>query len=79
MVTLEGTYTVLGEDEQRGFHVAMKQRGMKGGGKDIEAIVGSTDASPESALKAVRKLVEQDKDDIVIGPLSGSEGIALRE
>ena len=79
MATLEGTYTVLGEDGQRGFQLAMKQAGYKAGGKDLEVTVAPTDASPESALRAVRKLVEQDKVDIVIGPLSGSEGIALRD
>ena len=79
MATLEGTYTVLGEDGQRGFQVAMMQAGNKAGGKDLEVVVGATDASPESALRVVRKLVEQDKVDIVIGPLSGSEGIALRD
>ena len=79
MATLEGTYTVLGEDGLRGFEVALKEAGNKAGGKDIEFIIGATDASPESALRAVRKLVEQDKVDIIIGPLSGSEGIALRD
>ncbi len=79
MATLEGTYTVLGEDGLRGFEVALKERGNKAGGKDIEVIIGATDASPESALRAVKKLVEQDKVDFVIGPLSGSEGIALRD
>ena len=79
MATLEGTYTVLGEDGQRGFQMALNKHGNKAGGKDIEVIIGATDASPESALRAVRKLVEQDKVDFVIGPLSGSEGIALRD
>lgn len=79
MATLEGTYTVLGEDGQRGFQVALQEYKNKAGGKDLEVIVGATDASPESALRVARKLVEQDKVDIVIGPLSGSEGIALRD
>ncbi|MEM9472067.1 MAG: ABC transporter substrate-binding protein, partial [Pseudomonadota bacterium] len=79
MATLEGTYTVLGEDGQRGFEVAMKEANGKAGGREIEVIVGATDASPDSALRAARKLVEQDKVDIIIGPLSGSEGIALRD
>ncbi|MEM9030039.1 MAG: ABC transporter substrate-binding protein [Pseudomonadota bacterium] len=79
MATLEGTYTVLGQDGKRGFDVALEKFKNKAGGRDIEVIVGATDASPESALRAVRKLVEQDKVDIVIGPLSGSEGIALRD
>ena len=77
--TLEGTYTVLGEDGMRGFNVALKERGGMAGGKEIEVIVGSTDASPDSAIRAVRKLVEQDEVDLVISPLSGSEGIAIRD
>ncbi len=78
LATLEGTYTVLGEDGVRGFQVALKKFGNKAGGRDIEVIIGATDASPDSAVRAVRKLVEQDKVDIVIGPLSGSEGIAVK-
>ena len=77
--TLEGTYTVLGEDGMRGFNVALKERGGVVGGKEVEVIVGSTDASPDSAIRAVRKLVEQDEVDVVISPLSGSEGIAIRD
>ena len=79
MATLEGTYTVLGEDGVRGFQTALKQANNMAGGREIEVIIGSTDASPDSALRAARKLVEQDKVDIVIGPLSGSEGIAMRD
>ncbi len=79
LATLEGTYTVLGEDGVRGLKTALKQAGNKAGGRDIELIIASTDASPDSALRAARKIVEQDKVDIVIGPLSGSEGIAIRD
>jgi ABC-type branched-subunit amino acid transport system substrate-binding protein len=78
LATLEGTYTVLGEDGVRGFQVAMKQFGSMAGGRDVEVIIGATDASPDSALRAARKVVEQDRVDLVIGPLSGSEGIAIK-
>jgi ABC-type branched-subunit amino acid transport system substrate-binding protein len=79
LATLEGTYTVLGEDGLRGFELALRQAGHEAAGRKIEFIIGATDATPESALRAARKVVEQDKVDIVIGPLSGSEGIALRD
>ena len=79
LATLEGTYTVLGEDGVRGFQVAMNKFGGKAGGRDIEVVIGATDASPDSAIRAARKVVEQDKVDIVIGPLSGSEGIAIKD
>jgi ABC-type branched-subunit amino acid transport system substrate-binding protein len=77
--TLEGTYTVLGEDGMRGYELAVKAHHGKAAGKEIESIVGSTDASPDSAVRAAKKLVEQDKVDVLISPLSGSEGIAIRD
>ncbi|HWX86027.1 MAG TPA: ABC transporter substrate-binding protein, partial [Xanthobacteraceae bacterium] len=77
--TLEGTYTVLGEDGMRGYELAVKAHGGKAGGREIETIVGSTDASPDSAIRAAKKLVEQDKVDVLISPLSGAEGIAVRD
>ena len=79
LATLEGTYTVLGEDGVRGFQVALNKFGGKAGGREIEVVIGATDASPDSAIRAARKVVEQDRVDIVIGPLSGSEGIAIKD
>ena len=58
MTTLEGTYTVLGEEGQRGFQIALNDFENMAGGRPLEVIVAPTDASPETALRAVRKLVE---------------------
>ena len=77
--TLEGTYTVLGEDGMRGYELAVEAHGGKVAGREIATIVGSTDASPDSAIRAAKKLVEQDKVDMLISPLSGAEGIAMRD
>ena len=79
LATLEGTYTVLGEDGVRGLKTALAQAKNMGGGREIELVIGATDASPDSAVRAARKLVEQDGVELVIGPLSGSEGIAIRD
>ncbi|MEY8120472.1 MULTISPECIES: ABC transporter substrate-binding protein [unclassified Falsihalocynthiibacter] len=79
LATLEGTYTQLGEDGIRGITTALTAAGNMAGGRDVEVITISTDGSPDSALRAARKLVEQDGVDIILGPLSGSEGIALRD
>jgi branched-chain amino acid transport system substrate-binding protein len=76
--TLEGTYTVLGEDGIRGFQTALKKYGTTVGGKQLEFIIASTDATPDSAVRAARKLVEQDKVDLMLSPLSGDEGIAVK-
>ncbi len=79
LATLEGPFTVLGEEGIRGIEMALKEFDNTAGGHTIELLVGSTDASPDSAVRAVRKLVEQDGVSIVIGPLSGSEGIAVKD
>ncbi len=79
LATLEGAFTVLGQDGVRGADLAFKEAGYTAGGKKIEVIKGSSDASPDSAVKAARKLVEQDGVAILIGPLSGDEGLAVKD
>lgn len=79
LATLEGPFTVLGEDGVRGVEQAVA--GMDGmvAGDKIELIVQSTDTTPDSAIRGARKLIEQDGVQVIVGPLSGSEGIAIRD
>src|SRR6202167_4969686 len=79
LATLEGPFTVLGQDGVRGAELALKEAGYMAGGKKLEVIKGSSDASPDSAVKAARKLVEQDGVAILIGPCSGDEGLAVKD
>ncbi|MEX0921746.1 MAG: ABC transporter substrate-binding protein [Rhodovibrionaceae bacterium] len=79
LATLEGAFTVLGEDGMRGVELALEEHGYMAGGKKIQLITGSSDASPDSAVRAARKLVEQDGVQILVGPLSGSEGLAVKD
>ena len=60
LATLQGAFTVLGEDGMRGVKLALQQHNNMAGGKKIELVTGSSDASPDSAVNAARKLVEQD-------------------
>jgi len=79
LATLEGAFTVLGEDSMRGLKLALQEVNYTVAGKKVELITGSSDASPDSAIRAARKLVEQDKVQILIGPLSGDEGVAMKD
>ena len=78
LATLEGPFAAGGADGMRGAELAVMQRGGTVAGRKIEIIKASSNANPDVAVNAVRKLVEQDKVDIVVGPLSGSEGIAVK-
>ena len=79
LATLEGPFAAGGADGMRGAELALKQRGGSAGGRKVEIIKASSDAKPDVAVNATRKLVEQDKVDIMVGPLSGSEGIAVKD
>ena len=79
LATLEGPFTVLGQDGIRGVELALKERNYTVAGMKVELVKGSSNGSPDSAVSAARKLVEQDKVQILIGPLSGSEGIAVKD
>jgi branched-chain amino acid transport system substrate-binding protein len=79
LATLEGPFAAGGADGMRGAELAVRQRGGVVAGRKIEIIKASSDAKPDVAVNAARKLVEQDKVDILVGPLSGSEGIAVKD
>jgi branched-chain amino acid transport system substrate-binding protein len=79
LATLEGPFAAGGQDGMRGAELAVKQRNGMVAGKKIEILKASSDAKPDVAVNATRKLVEQDKVQIMVGPLSGSEGIAVKD
>lgn len=79
LATLEGPFAAGGADGMRGAELALKQRGGAVAGRQIQIIKASSDAKPDVAVNATRKLVEQDKVDIMVGPLSGGEGIAVKD
>jgi len=79
LATLEGPFAAGGADGMRGAELAIRARGGVVAGRKIEMIKASSNANPDVAVNAVRRLVEQDKVNIVVGPLSGGEGIAVKD
>src|SRR5690625_1611718 len=91
--TLEGPFTALGEDSNRGAKLAMIEyggtldgkgprdgvSGVTVGGKQVDFVFESSDGSTDVALEAARRLVEQQQVDILVGPSSGDEGIGVKE
>jgi len=83
VTTLEGPFVAPGEDGIRGVYLAAAEwGGDKDGngaviaGREVEFFVEGTDASAEKARDKMRKLIEEDNVDFIVGPLSGDEGIA---
>jgi branched-chain amino acid transport system substrate-binding protein len=90
--TLDGTFAGLGEPSMQGVKMALLEYGGKldgtgvrdgvsgasVGGHPIELVIESSDATADVAVAKAKKLVEQDNVDILVGPLSGDEGIAIK-
>jgi len=79
LVATEGAFAAGGQDGIRNVQMALDQVNNMAGGKTIETVIAATDTTPDTAVRQARKLFEQDGVDIIIGPLSGSEGIAMRD
>lgn len=86
LATLEGPFAVPGQDGFRGIEQALSSFGKKTGdltwdidGHEVVLIKEGSDATPQVAIEKAKKLIEQDDVDILIGPLSGDEGLAMKD
>jgi branched-chain amino acid transport system substrate-binding protein len=74
-----GVYAVSGSSQSLGKKVAIGEWNAKGGvlGRKIQMVHADTAAKTDIALPAARKLVEQDKVDVLVGEVSSNVGLAL--
>ena len=86
LATLEGPFAVPGQDSFRGIEQALNtfatradKKGWWLGDCEITLTKEGSDATPAVALEKAKKLIEQDNVDILIGPLSGDEGLAIKD
>ncbi len=79
LVPLTGVYSDQGNTIKDGFFLKMKEAGFRTGQHRIEIIVEDTEAKPAVGVTKTRKLVEKDKVDIIVGPMSSAVGLAVRD
>lgn len=79
LATLVGPYAGAGQEGMRGLDMAVAEFGGQIAGKKLTVIKEGTNALPESAEEMADVLVNQHQVDIMIGPLSGDEGLAIRD
>jgi branched-chain amino acid transport system substrate-binding protein len=79
VTTLVGPFKVLGADSIRGAKIAIAEVGGQIAGKKVELLVESSNAIGISAVDAAQQLMKRQGAEIVVGPLSGDEGMALRD
>lgn len=79
LATLIGPYAGMGEDGVRGATLALEEFGEHVAGKPITLVKEGTNATPDSAEIMADVLLKKHAVDFIVGPLSGDEGIAIRE
>src|SRR5690348_14946307 len=79
LATLVGPYAGGGQEGFRGLDMAVAEFGGEIAGKKLTIIKEGTNAMPESAEGMADVLLEQHKVDLMIAPLSGDEGLAIRD
>ncbi len=79
LATLVGPYAAMGEDGLRGLDLAVAEFDGQIAGKKITVIKESTNAMPDDAVMYADMLLNRHHVDFIIGPLSGNEGIAIRD
>ncbi|MBE9607186.1 ABC transporter substrate-binding protein [Acetobacteraceae bacterium H6797] len=79
ITSLSGPFTALGESMRAGMQLLLSQSGQTLGGRRVEFLVEDDQARPEEGVRKARKLIGQDKVDILCGVISSGVALALRD
>ncbi len=74
-----GVYAKVGEDIDKGVKFFLTEQGNKMAGRKVEVISEDSQSEPRTGVTKVRKLLESDKVDAIIGPVSSGVGMAVRD
>src|SRR3954467_9811365 len=79
IVTLSGPAAALGQQVRDGFNLAIKDLGGKMGGRDVEDIVSDDELKPDGAGTKVKGLLDEDRVDVVLGPIFANTRQAIHK
>ena len=78
LAAMSGPYAEYGQDARRGAELALAEFDGRAGGRPIELIFETGDGAPEKVAARAEQLISEAGGEIIIGPLSGGEGKALK-
>lgn len=79
ITSLSGPFTALGESMRAGMRLLLAQSGGRFAGRAVELLVEDDQAKPEEGTRRARKLIGQDRVDILCGVISSGVALALRD
>ena len=78
LLELSGTFGTTGVLALHGFQYYLQKQGGKLGGQAIETVVEDSAGDPATAITKVKKLVESDHIDVLVGPINSATGAAIK-
>ncbi len=79
VVSLTGRVAQNGRDMVNGLMLGLAQISHRAAGREVQVITEDDQSTPAQALTKARKLVELNKVDLLMGPLSANSGYVLRD
>jgi branched-chain amino acid transport system substrate-binding protein len=78
LTELSGPLGPSGSGERDGFLLYLKKNGGKLGGRSVDTVIEDSAGDAATGINKAKKLVESDKVDVLIGPLSSAVGAAIK-
>lgn len=79
LAAMTGPYAEYGLEARRGVEMALAEFENRAGGRNVELIFESGDGPPARVAARAQSLISEHGAQIIIGPLSGGEGLALKK
>ena len=79
LVPLTGSLAGPGIDGRDGIIMAFNEIGNEISGRPVELFIEDSGADPNLAIQRVQRMVERDGIQLILGPLSGGEGMAVKD
>ena len=74
-----GVDSAQGTDTTKGFELYLNKLGGRAGGRKMRILNENDEAKPDLALTKIKKLIEGDGVDFVVGPISSAVALAIRD
>lgn len=76
--TMSGPQAVQGRELERGLMLALEAAGMQAGGRKIEVIKEDDKNDAQVGVEIVKRFIEKDKVDLIVGPTHSHVALAIR-
>lgn len=79
ITSLSGPFSSLGESMRAGLQLLIAESGGQMAGRPVELLVEDDHGKPDEGVRKARKLIEQDRVDIICGVISAAVALAIRD